>query len=127
MSVGSRLFATAYGPDDGVTDRGVRSGQAACPGSGCQSIPPFSGFPQFPFRRADDGRAEQGVLHGVGHAQVERSAVKMTNSGWRAAVPGGAGMWFSWSGGGLEGDFVAEGFELADVATLAAFGSMRVE
>jgi hypothetical protein len=31
-------------------------------------------------------------------------------------------MWFGWSGGGLEGDFVAEGFELADVAALAALG-----
>jgi hypothetical protein len=29
------------------------------------------------------------------------------------------------SGGGLEGDGVAEGFELADVVALAAFGSMR--
>jgi hypothetical protein len=31
-------------------------------------------------------------------------------------LPGG------WSGGGLEGDGVAEGFELADVVLLAAFG-----
>ena len=34
----------------------------------------------------------------------------------------GAGAWSCRSGGGLEGDFVTEGFELADVAVLAAFG-----
>jgi hypothetical protein len=34
----------------------------------------------------------------------------------------GAGTWLCRSAGGLEGDFVTEGFELADVAVLAAFG-----
>jgi hypothetical protein len=34
----------------------------------------------------------------------------------------GAGwVWWFWSGGGFEGDFVAEGFELPDVGVLAAF------
>ena len=36
---------------------------------------------------------------------------------WRSRVRAGGG-----SGGGLEGDGVAEGFELADVAALAPFG-----
>ena len=40
------------------------------------ALPLLSGsFPPLPFGRAEDGRAEQGVLHGVGHAQVERAAV----------------------------------------------------
>ena len=42
------------------------------------------------------------------------------------AAPGGAfsgaGLPSRWSGGGLEGDGVAEGFEPADVVLLAAFG-----
>ena len=39
-----------------------------------------------------------------------------------AAAPGGAGLWAVCSGGWREGDGVAEGLELADVAALAAFG-----
>lgn len=40
--------------------------------------------------------------------------------GGGAAEPGGMG---SGSGRGFEGDLVAQGFELADVAALAAFGA----
>jgi hypothetical protein len=40
----------------------------------------------------------------------------------RPAERSGAGLWRSfWSGGGVEGDFAAEGLELADVGALAAF------
>jgi hypothetical protein len=48
-----------------------------CSGRSAQfALPSLSGgLPLLPFRRAGNGRPEQGVRHGMGHAQVARAVI----------------------------------------------------
>lgn len=66
---------------------------------------------------------EPGRARGAGPKELFRESA----CGRSAASPGYAGGFVvRWSGGGFEGDFVAEGVEVTDVLTFASFGAHAV-